>query len=474
MTFLGEVTHRIAQNPGDNLHNMITGVMQFGKNQVELERARTLAKERLLIYERFRSIPLIENDGKSYYWEEVKDVDLTLHVREMRMPDGFDRAALEKHVGMLVTQEPDPRRPQWYIDIIRNYNGDECVVLPQISHVIADGTTLIECLFGLLDRDEETGAAGTGIVKRQAKPLLSLLRDPIALARRFCVFARGLWAGPLLTVLPGDTRTCLRVDTCKNISKQRGISLGESIDLEMVKQIKDSIGATVNDVLTAALAGTLRRYLKHRRDPVVEQRISLRGLFPLNSRPGVVDIKDTKQFGNIYTLLAFPFPVGIEDPMELLFECKRRCDDIKHSPETPLAMKVNQLASKILSPQAYQDQTYATFDRFTLLFSNVPGPKSAVSFAGQRMEDIVFYVPAPIGLVFGVISYNGKIRLGVCCEPKAIPDPDVLARCFKEEVESLHRASQAYLEAERIRDSITASIRPTTDAPGDADRKSVV
>ena len=67
------------------------------------------------------------------------------------------------------------------------------------------------------------------------------------------------------------------------------------------------MGATVNDVLVAAVAGALRRYVEARGDDPMGKKI--RAMVPVDIR-GPQDTKLTNRFALVY----LPLPIGIADP----------------------------------------------------------------------------------------------------------------------------------------------------------------
>ena len=53
----------------------------------------------------------------------------------------------------------------------------------------------------------------------------------------------------------------------------------------------------------------------------------------------------------------------------------------------------------------------------------------------------MFYALAPVGLYFGLISYNGKVSAGIVMDPKIKAEPKGLAQCWKPAFEELYEGS---------------------------------
>jgi hypothetical protein len=49
----------------------------------------------------------------------------------------------------------------------------------------------------------------------------------------------------------------------------------------------------------------------------------------------------------------------------------------------------------------------------TAQLSNVPGPATQVSLGGQKILDLTFSLFTPVGMYFGVLSYNGVVTASV-------------------------------------------------------------
>ena len=73
----------------------------------------------------------------------------------------------------------------------------------------------------------------------------------------------------------------------------------------------------------------------------------------------------------------------------------------------------------------------------TAQLSNVPGPANVISIAGAKVEDISFYLFAPVGLYFGIMSYNGWVSAGVNVDGSTEVAPKMLAKHWKPEFDAL-------------------------------------
>ncbi len=58
------------------------------------------------------------------------------------------------------------------------------------------------------------------------------------------------------------------------------------------------------------------------------------------------------------------------------------------------------------------------------------GPQREVRLLGQPIADMHFHALAPIGLYFGIITYNGAASAGVTTTPETCRDPAALAHLW--------------------------------------------
>ena len=82
--------------------------------------------------------------------------------------------------------------------------------------------------------------------------------------------------------------------------------------------------------------------------------------------------------------------------------------------------------------------------------TNVPGPRDPLYLAGSRLENMMFWVPAPGSLSLGIsiLSYAGNVMVGVATDAGLIPDPEVI-------VEGIH------VELAEMREHMEAAARVT-------------
>ena len=78
-------------------------------------------------------------------------------------------------------------------------------------------------------------------------------------------------------------------------------------------------------------------------------------------------------------------------------------------------------------------------NKCTAVVTNVPGPQRDITLAGRRVRSLMFWVPqrADIGVGISILSFAGKVQIGVIADAGLVPDPQDLVRAFEEEFEAL-------------------------------------
>jgi WS/DGAT/MGAT family acyltransferase len=229
-----------------------------------------------------------------------------------------------------------------------------------------------------------------------------------------------------LALMPADPQTLFKgpLGTAKRCAWSRILPLDE------VKAYSKSVGATINDVLLAGVAGALRRYLIGRGEEIPDG-LDLRAIVPVNLRPEDA----VEQLGNRFGLVFLALPVGTENRDDRLRELKRRMDAIKNSTEAVVTYAVlNALGT---ASSAVESQAVRFFgSKASAVMTNVPGPREELYLAGKAMRSMMFWVPqaAHLGLGVSVLSYAGQVRLGVVTDVSLVPDPTSIIEAFQDEM----------------------------------------
>ena len=425
----------------------------------------------LLKYDRFKQ--RVMEDAAGATWVNDRKFDLVNHVvleTLQKAPKGQNhqsgqQGALQDRVAELATQRLDPKRPLWQFHLIEDYTGPDGVkgsaMIVRIHHCIADGIALISVTMSLVDggvpppdhRKKEAaptspedwlsdmlvdtllkpftditvkalGAVGEGAARSlgilenlserksgaqkglsgsmdMAKVIFQVLKDSAALA-----------------LMPNDSPTRLKGKP----GGTKKVAWCQPIPLDEVKAVGKALNCSINDVLLSCVAGALGEYLKSHGDDVKGQEI--RAMVPVNLRPPDPSGSQATKLGNRFGLVPLVLPIGVENPIERVYEVRRRMSELKGSYQPLLAFSLLAVAGLLIKPA--QDMMLNIFaKKTTAVMTNVPGPREKLKFCGSTLEQSMFWVPqsGDVGLGVSILSYGGGVQFGVITDSALCPEP---------------------------------------------------
>jgi diacylglycerol O-acyltransferase len=433
---------------------MIVNSVLWFDEPVDWRRCRATFLERVVgRFDRFRQRAVEGPPLSGPHWEDDPDFDPELHFHHLALPAPHDRRALQDLVADRIVTPLDRDRPLWEVYLIDGY-GAGCAILVRIHHSIADGIALARVMLTLTDGGE-TGASGIAEPEAADSHGSSLLSEigPLVhatgeLAREgIRVLLHPSHAGELARARLDDAQTLAKLvlpwsDPDSAVKGEQGrahrVAWSEPIELWRVKRAGRALGATVNDVLVAAVAGAVGRHLRERGDALDE----LHALVPFNLRP--VDQPLPAELGNRFALVLLPLPVGIEDPVARVAEVKRHMDAIKCSHEGAIAYGILGLIGH--TPAAVEHRLIDFFSaKGSMVLTNVPGPQRRLSLAGTPLAGVLVWAPCSgsVGMSVSVFSYARKVTVGFLVDAGLVPDPEALARGFRADVLALARDTAA-------------------------------
>ncbi len=382
------------------------------------------------------------------FWVTAARVDLDHHVRRHRLPEPGGRRELEDCVARLHERPLDPARPLWELHVIEGLEDGGDAVYVKVHHAGLDGHSAQLFLQSFVDRTRRPGRrrtvsapAGTPadasrlLAAGAAHQLAELARLPAHLAG----IARSALARPGGTPArraPPVPSTPLNVV----ISGRRSFACVD-IGLDEVKAAAKAAGATVNDAVLAAVAGSLRGWL------VAREQLPdapLHAGVPVSVRaPGATEHAIQVAF------IAVNLHTDVADPARRLAAIHRSAGEAKagvatfrmlvpeDSPSIGMPWLVGGLAQLLRLPQV-ADRIPLPFN---LIVSNVPGPPEAFFVAGSR---VLTYYPLSIpfhrnALNVSAYSYAGRLYFGLVACPDAVPDLDAIADGLLREFAALRR-----------------------------------
>ena len=433
---------------------VVTGVLVLDR-PVTIRLVRQVIETRLLRFERFTQ-RIVEPPGGvgTPSWETDPTFAVDNHLFELELQPPGDERALQSLVSGLMSQPFNMAQPLWHFYLVPHYDGGSAII-GRIHHCIGDGLALIYVMLSMADggpepppppakADDEGNHAtlwntvGSSIAQtanyalslplQVLKEASSMLGNPDRLAETTGQMSAGLGALAKLLLMPPDPSTPLKGP----LVAEKKVAWSKPIKITDFKKIGRATGSTINDIMMSAMTGALRQYLLGRGP--VSADLNVRGVIPVNLRP----LEEAHQLGNQFGLVFVALPLGIDDPLDRLFEVRRRMTAIKNTPEAFVAFQI--LRGLGMAPKQIFDVVVNLFgSKATAVVTNVIGPRAPIAMAGTKMRQAMFWVPCSghLGLGISLLSYAGKVWLGLQTDAGLIPDPERILDAFQGEVGAL-------------------------------------
>jgi diacylglycerol O-acyltransferase len=372
-------------------------------------------------------------------WVDDPDFDLDNHVRRAAVVRPGGEEELAELVGQIASVPLDRARPLWEMWLLEGLADDRVALVAKMHHSTLDGVAGVEQMVNFFDLSADTVDLGPPPERHiDAVPSDAELLAAAAVSR-----VRGL-----VDVVPLVRRTASSItavrrnraepntnaggtpltgpDTVLNgsISGQRRVAFAR-VPMAEVKRIKNSYGATVNDVLLATCAGALRRYLEGRGE--MPDRPLVAGV-PVNVRTedqsGLADNRVSAMF--------VPLPVQASDPDLRLKESMVAAAAAKEE-HAMFGSDTLQAWAEVADPNVFDwlSNLYSSTglaDRhrpaINLMISNIPGPNFPLYMAGAEMVRAypMGQIIEGVGLNITMMSYTDSVDFGFIAAANLLPD----------------------------------------------------
>ncbi len=400
------------------------------------------------------------------YWVDDHEIDYDQHVRRVGLPAPGGPNELADLVGHLYALPLDKSRPLWEMFLIEGLAGGRVALLWKVHHCLMDGESgadLMELLFDISPDPKSRIAGAAQAVDHPTQHETAPSEAPswrtiLDRSMRNAVKRNTKLAQFLLDAATADfdAASLIGLGTAKKeeaeeappvprssfngtVSSRRAVAWS-AVPLSAVKEVKEQLGVTVNDVLLGLTGGAVRKYLEERGELPED---TLRATVPVSTRQ-----KDDKTVGNQIIDMSVDWATDVADPVERILRIHR---DTKRA-KTEAAKSGGGLMVAIaegLAPAAHQLLMQVS----TAFIDKAPLPANAV-FSNVRMPDMPFYIGGakivatiPIsvlaptqGLNITAITYCDEIFFGITADPRLVSDPWILAEASSKSLLDLQAA----------------------------------
>ncbi len=400
------------------------------------------------------------------YWVDDPDFNLALHLQHIALPRPGNWRELRRLASRIFSQPLDRSRPLWEfvfvegLDTIPQVPPGSIALISKMHHAAIDGASGNDILSLLLDPKPEGRTIEPapdwnpppvpneiGVVTRST---VDFLTRPFKLPRLLAETALSTVKAGALTRVPGVelpavpfTAPYTRINGKVTAERNWNTAL---LELDRIKEIKNIIEVSVNDVVLAICAGALRRYFEEKGELPKKPLVSM---VPVSTRGK----QEQNTMGNQISAMLIQLATNVPDPIERLITI--------HNNATGGKMFQGAVGAKTLAnylefiPFSLGGQAARLYTRLNvserlnpvmnLTITNVPGPQMDLYMAGHKLLAILGMAPIidGMGLMIAVLSYNGVLSMSVTSCPKLMPDLDLFARYLRESANELEAAALA-------------------------------
>jgi diacylglycerol O-acyltransferase len=413
-------------------------------------------------------------------WEDDPAFDIGRHIAHAALPTPGGYEELQEWASGFFSQRLDRHRPLWEMAMVEGLVNGRWALAHKTHHSMVDGVGSVDVGHVILDATPDAAptapsspSSAGGASGGHAPSSLGTDRQPSAgnqPAPGSLASLAHAWAGllPVETMVhtaqmgahgvlhPRDALRSARAALAMIVSEELHAAPHTSLNVPIgtrrrfdvvrvpladLKEIKSSLGGTLNDVVLTVTTSGLRALLESRGEPLPAQ--GLRAMVPMNVRIA----SEHLALGNRISSLFLELPVAEADPVQRYRETVARSESLKSAGQqaagTTAVIEIAGLAPPVIHSTIAQ-ALYAT-RLFNVTITNVPGPKQTLYAFGAPLREIHPLVPLAAEHAVGVaaLSYDGNVFFGVVADRDTVPDLEVLLSALRASVQELLSAARA-------------------------------
>jgi WS/DGAT/MGAT family acyltransferase len=424
----------------------------------------SLVKSRLKLSKVFRErLVEVPWDLSFPYWIRDPDFNLDAHLPKVTLPEPGGMAELMQMAAHTWGRLLDREQPLWEITFVEGLNNipgiskGSYALITKVHHAAVDGKASSEMMSALLDTTpgvpehrDEVGGEDTwepeelpsmlGVITRSWSKAGHKALDLAGFVGKVAVGAANLQTDKRLKKIEPPPRLLTAPSTIFNQPLSSGRTFwGKNFDFDRIRAIRKAVpGVTINDVVLAVCAGGLRSYLSGKGELPVKPLVAMA---PISVRG---EVEGT---GNQVSAMLVNLATDIENAADRLVHIRANTHRSKvHANALPANKITDFLPSETLAAAArvYTRTRLGGHHRpfFNVTITNVPGPPIPLYAAGARIHSAFGMAPIldGLGLILVVLSYHGRISIGISSCQQIVPDAENMAECFADSLDELEQA----------------------------------
>jgi len=423
---------------------------------LRLEHLIEVVSSRLHLVPRFRQkVVLPPLPVARPVWIDDPNFDLDFHMRRAALPKPGGRLELIDYVQRVISRPLDRTKPLWELYLIEEMQDGLTAILTKVHHAMIDGIAAIDLASAVYDFTPEPQILAPVVWAPEQEPsAVDLLRDALAdqlthpvrsvlelagrtlmtpsrVAREFAELAGGL-----LDVMSGGMFAPPSPFN-RRVGPNRRFAMVEA-PVQTFRDIKRSLGGTVNDAVLSTVAGGLHRLFRRRKEATKDR--TLRAMVPVSVRS-----KDERgAMGNRVSSIVVDLPIGqmsAKKRLTLISEKTRYLKDSNYALGAEFLMNIGTWAPPTIHAMAAR--LAARSRLINLVVSNVPGPQVPMYIAGAKLlaQYPIMPIAESMGLSIAVTSLAGTMAFGITADWDTVPDIEFLADAMGDSMDELRKAA---------------------------------
>jgi WS/DGAT/MGAT family acyltransferase len=383
-------------------------------------------------------------------WVDDPHFSLDYHMRQTALPRPGSDEQLKQLSARIMERPLDLSRPPWEIWVVEGLRDGRFATIAKMHHCMVDGVGGVDLASRLFARapDPEIRIAEAPRFVPRARPSRGeLLRDegtrllslPLRAARGLRDFVRDSEA------LGGELAS--RARALAEMARWKLEPVSETplngpvgphrifdwlqVPLDDIRAVHKELGCSVNDVVLGIVTGAVREFLI-RRQTALEDLV-----FRVASPVSVRRESDRGRMGNRVSTWVLELPLDEPDPRRQIERIHEKTQVLKQSRQASAIELLEAVHEWV--PIDVQGLSKGTQNMFV---TNVPGPQFPLYMLGAELQEIYVHPPLieNLGLVVGVMSYNGRVCWGLVADYDRVPDvadfTALLRRAFERVVDA--------------------------------------
>ncbi|KHN36647.1 O-acyltransferase WSD1-like [Glycine soja] len=445
----------------DYLSSSLINVFVLGVLESEIpiddSRAEPLLKNAFLpISTRFSSILVMDKKGNKG-WKQV-DVNVKEHIKiptfTYAMPLKLYDECLDEYMSKIAMEQLPLDKPLWEMHIFKYPTSNAAgTFIFKLHHALGDGYSFMTTLLSCVQNAENPSVpikfpSSRSVESKSTKIMPKLLPQTVSMVFK-SAFDFG-WSLLKDSLIPDD-QTPIRSGH-KDVGFRPMSVTDVSLSLGNIKEVKDKLKVSVNDVLVGVIFLGIQLYMSAKNHK--SSRAESTALVLLNTRKirayksaEMMDHTNSEApWGNRFHFMHVPMPMLSDtnylNPLEYVLEANKNINRKRNSLAVPLTGVLLRLLNKIRGPQAATNYVYKILNNTSLSISHMVGPMEKVALANHPIKGLYFMtVGLSQSITVTITSYMGYLRVGFGVEEGFI-DEYQLKSCFETSLEMILKAAK--------------------------------